>query len=89
MAWKIKYLKSVQKNIRKIDRKERDRIREYLESHIANSDNPRQFGKALKGNHSEFWRYRVGNHRIICELKDNSITILVIRIGHRKNIYKK
>ena len=89
MVWKIKYLKSVQKNIRKIEHKERERVRKYLENQIANSDNPRRFGKALKGNQSEFWRYRVGDHRIICELNDISATILVIRIGHRKDVYKK
>ena len=89
MGWKIKYLKSVRKDLRKIDKKEREKIREYLENYIVNLDNPRSFGKALKGTHSEFWRYRVGHYRIICELDDDSITVLVIRVGHRKEIYKK
>jgi len=89
VTWKIKYLKSVQKDMRKIDQKDQTRIREYLESHIAHSDNPRNFGKLLKGSYSEFWRYRVGNYRIVCELDDTSITILVLRVGHRKDIYKK
>lgn len=89
MVWKIKYLKSVQKDMRKIDKKDQNRIREYLESHIADLDDPRNFGKMLKGSYCELWRYRVGKYRIICELDNISITILVIRIGHRKEIYRK
>jgi len=89
MAWKIKYLKSIQKEIRKINKGEQKKIREYLEDRIANADDPRKFGKALKGTHSEFWRYRVGQYRIICEIDDSEIVILVIRIGHRKDVYRK
>lgn len=89
MAWKIKYLKSIQKEIRKINKGEQKKIREYLEERIANADDPRKFGKALKGTHSEFWRYRVGQYRIICEIDDSEIVILVIRIGHRKDVYRK
>ena len=88
MTWKIKYLKSLQKEMRKIPQNEQQRIKEYLEKKILPSDNPRQFGKPLKGEHSNFWRYRVGNYRIICEIEDVSITILVIRVGHRKAIYR-
>lgn len=89
MTWKIKYLKSIQKDMRKIDKKDQHRIREYLESYIVSSGNPRSFGKMLKGSRSELWRYRVGKYRIICELNDISITVLVIRIGHRKDVYKR
>jgi len=89
MAWKIKYLKSIQKEIRKINKGEQKKIREYLEDRIANADDPRKFGKALKGTHAEFWRYRVGQYRIICEIDDSEIVILVIRIGHRKDVYRK
>lgn len=89
MTWKIKYLKSVQKDMRKIDQKDQTRIREYLEKNIAYSDNPRNVGKLLKGSYADLWRYRVGKYRIVCELDDTSITILVLRVGHRKDIYRK
>lgn len=89
MKWKIRYLKSIQKSIKKISRDEQKKIRDYLEDRIAHLDNPRQIGKALKGTHSEFWRYRVGQYRIICEIDDKEIVILVIRVGHRKDIYRQ
>lgn len=89
MSWKISYLKSLQKSIKKIDRASREKIRDYLEKQIAVSDNPRQFGKALKGTDSKLWRYRVGQYRIICEINDTDIVILVVRIGHRKDVYRK
>lgn len=87
MTWKIEYLQSVKKEIRKIDKQTCVRIRDYLENKIANLEDPRDLGKSLKGNFSELWRYRVGDYRIICSLEDNTCTVLVVRIGHRKNIY--
>lgn len=88
MAWKIKYLESVQKSIRKIDKQDQKRIKKYMESQIAKTENPREFGKPLKGSHSNLWRYRVGQYRIICTIDDGAVTILVVRIGHRKEVYK-
>jgi mRNA interferase RelE/StbE len=88
MTWTIKYLKSIQKDIRKIDKAEKKRIKDYLETQIAQSENPRNFGKVLKGSHSAFWWYRVGFYRIICEIDDRAVTILTVRIGHRKDVYK-
>lgn len=89
MVWKIEYLKSIQKEVRKIDRASQKKIREYLEVKVANMENPRDIGKALKGEMKELWRYRIGDYRAICEIQDNTITVLVIHIGHRKNVYKK
>jgi len=89
MVWKIEYLKSIQKEVRKIDRTSQKKIREYLENKVAKMDNPRDIGKALKGEMKELWRYRIGDYRAICEIQDKSITVLVIHIGHRKNVYKK
>jgi len=89
MSWKIEYLKSIQKEVRKIDRGVQKKIREYLENKVANLDDPRDIGKPLKGNLAELWRYRVGDYRVICEIQDKTITVLVIHIGHRKKVYKK
>lgn len=88
MKWKIKYLKSIQKDIKKISKDEQKKIRDYLEKRIAKLENPRQQGKGLKGTHSELWRYRVGSYRIICQIDDEEIIILVVRIGHRKDVYR-
>lgn len=88
MHWEIKYLKSVQKEVRKIPQIDQKKIRAYLETKIAQADNPKSFGKALKGAHSEFWRYRVGQYRVICEISEREVTVLVVRIGHRKDVYR-
>lgn len=89
MVWTINYLKSVQKELKKTDKNARERIREFLETKVANLENPRDLGKPLKGDKSEFWRYRVGEYRIICSIQDNSLTVLVVRIGHRKDVYRQ
>lgn len=88
MAWKIKYLKSIQKEIKKLTKKDQNKIWEYLEKNIAELDDPRSQGKALKGALSEFWRYRVGSYRIIAQIEDMTVTVLVVRVGHRKDVYK-
>ena len=88
MAWKIKYLKSIQKEVKRITKKDQNKIQKYLEEYIAELDDPRSQGKPLKGALSELWRYRVGSYRIICQINDNAVTVLVVRIGHRKEVYK-
>lgn len=88
MVWKIEYLQSAQKEARKIDPQARKRIKKYLE-HVVALEDPRQVGKALKGGLSNLWRYRIGDYRVICELRDDVLIVLVVTIGHRKNVYKK
>jgi len=86
--WMIKYLKSARKDVQKIDPQIRKQIREYLEQRIARLENPRQLGEPLKGQLTKLWRYRVGDYRIVCELRDHELIVIVVRIGHRKNVYK-
>ncbi len=89
MTWKIEYAESVQKSVRKLDRQIRRRIRDYLEGRLAQMDNPRQAGVALRGaRYRELWRYRVGNYRVIAEIDDERIRILVVRIAHRRDVYR-
>ena len=88
MAWEIKYLKSVEKNLRRISKRDRERIRQYIEHRVSRLDNPRQLGKSLRGKFLEFWRYRVGPYRIICKIDESKITLLVVRIAHRKEVYR-
>ncbi|MDZ7804356.1 type II toxin-antitoxin system RelE/ParE family toxin [Thiohalophilus sp.] len=88
MTWRIKYALSVQKSVTKLNPQVRQRLRDYLEKRIANLDDPRHVGKPLKGQHRELWRYRVGDYRIICEIQDDTLVVLVIRIGHRKEVYR-
>lgn len=71
-----------------MDAQNRQRIRSFLEERLVQLTDPRQLGKALKGSSQEFWRYRVGDYRIICDIRDDALVILVIKAGHRREIYR-
>lgn len=88
MAWRIEYAKSVRKEVQKLDPEARRRIRAYLEERVAALDDPRQLGQALKGQRTELWWYRAGDYRIVCELRDTALVVLVLRIGHRRSVYR-
>lgn len=89
MTWVIQYLSSVKKDAEKLDPQVKRRIRDFLEQRIASLEDPRSIGESLKGTLSEFWKYRVGDYRIICEIKDNELVILAVKIGNRREVYKK
>lgn len=88
MAWLVKYEKKAVKQLEKLPNQDQTRISNKLEE-IANNGNPRGHGKSLKGNLSERWRYRIGAYRVICDIQDDELIILVIEVGNRKDIYKK
>lgn len=84
---KIEYTSIAKKELKKLDRQIQIKIKNYLDE-IANLENPRSRGKALAGNLSHLWRYRVADYRLICDIQDEKILVTVLRIGHRKEIYK-
>jgi mRNA interferase RelE/StbE len=87
--WRISYLAAAQKDVRKLDPQVQLRLREFLERRIASLEDPRSVGEALKGSRlGEFWKYRVGDYRIICAIEDGELVILVVRIGNRREIYR-
>lgn len=88
MVWKIKYADSALKSLKKMDRQNAKRIVDYLDKRIASSDDPRIFGKSLKGDLGEFWRYRIGDYRVLCEIIDEELIILAATIGHRREVYE-
>lgn len=88
MAWKIEYSRSALSELKKLDKSEARRIVNYMSDRISCLDDPRSAGKALTGNLGELWRYRVGNYRIVTEIQDQTICILVLRVGHRKDVYR-
>ncbi|WP_274424335.1 type II toxin-antitoxin system RelE family toxin [Chelativorans sp. YIM 93263] len=89
MNWTIEYNTAVRKSIRKLDPQTRHRIRQFLSERLASLDDPRQLGAALKGSKfGDFWRYRVGDYRIICVIQDHKLVVLVLEIGHRREIYR-
>lgn len=88
MAWSIRFTSSAKKSLAKIDKPEARRIMLFLRERIEPIENPRTLGKALSGRLGTFWRYRIGNYRLICDIRDQELIILVIRIGNRKDIYR-
>ena len=88
MTWRIEYAQSVQKTVSKLDSKSRSRIKDFLEGRLAALDDPRQIGDGLTGPLQGAWRYRVGDYRIICRIHDDRLVVLVIKIGHRSEVYR-
>lgn len=88
MTWTIRYLKSARKDFEKIPPQHRQRIRKYLESRIAGHHDPRKLGKPLTGRLSNYWRYRIGPYRVICEFRDEVLVVVVVRVGGRKDVYR-
>ncbi|MBB3944901.1 mRNA interferase RelE/StbE [Rhizobium skierniewicense] len=89
MIWTIEYDIVVQKQIKKLDPQTRNRIRSFLHERLAQLDNPRKIGEALKGSElGNYWRYRTGDYRILCDIQDNKLLVLVIEIGHRREVYR-
>ena len=75
------------KVLKKLDKSISRMLLAWIKKNLEGCDNPRIHGKALTGNHAGRWRYRVGDYRIMAEISDDTITIYVVNIGHRKNIY--
>jgi mRNA interferase RelE/StbE len=87
MVWKISFKDSAKKSFSKLDKQIQSKIVNYLENRISKSVDPRVFAKPLTGSYKNLWRYRVGDYRIICDIKNNEIEIVVLTIGHRSSVY--
>jgi mRNA interferase RelE/StbE len=89
MAWKIELSAQVDRDLSKLDPQQSKRILKFLRERAALLDNPRSIGQALQGSRlGEFWKYRIGDYRLICKIEDNRLLILVLRVGHRREIYR-
>lgn len=88
MAWTIEYADTAKKQLRKLDRLAARRILDFMDERAAASEDPRAMGKALKGPLGELWHYRVGDYRVICDIQDGALTVLVLQIGNRREIYR-
>ncbi len=89
MAWTVEVAHFAERQLRKLDRPVRDRILDYLHERIEGCKNPRHFGEPLKGGKAGLWRYRVGDYRIICELRDDVLVVLALAVGHRREVYRR
>jgi len=88
LAWTIEFDPRTERDLKKIGKQEARRVRDFLRDRVATLDNPRRLGKPLKGQLAELWRYRIGDIRVVCELRDDTLVILVVRVGHRKQVYR-
>ena len=89
MAWRIELSGLAQRNLRQLDHKVAQRILVFLHGRLARLDDPRSIGEALKGSDlGQFWKYRVGDWRIIASIEDRNIRVLVVRIGNRREVYR-
>ena len=88
MAWKISFTKNALKQLSKLDREIARLIVRFLEEKIAGSSDARLYGHALVGDQKGRWRYRIGDYRVVCELRDSELLVLVVTVGHRKEIYR-
>jgi mRNA interferase RelE/StbE len=87
--WKIEFDPAARRELEKLDRSVSDRILKFLYERVLTLDDPRQIGERLKGPLGEFWKYRVGYYRLICSLRNNELVVIVLRVGHRREIYKR
>jgi mRNA interferase RelE/StbE len=89
LAWQIKFDDASKKDLAKLDKQIAKRITEFLRERVAVLDDPRSIGEALKGSKlGEFWKYRVGDYRIISTIEDGALRILVVKIGNRREVYR-
>ncbi|MCL1939271.1 MAG: type II toxin-antitoxin system RelE/ParE family toxin [Desulfovibrionaceae bacterium] len=89
MAWKVEITPEANAELKKLGTAEAQRILRFLFERLQSREDPREIGESLKGNLREFWRYRVGDYRVFCRLEGGIVTVFVIHIGHRREVYKK
>ena len=89
MVWAIEFDEAAKKELAKLDRQVAKRLLDFLKQRVISLKDPRSVGQALKGSKlGEFWKYRVGDFRIIANIEDKKMIILVLRVGNRREIYR-
>lgn len=87
-AWRIEYEPPAQKQLKKLPRDIAERIVRTLQRDLDRHRDPRDFGEAMIGNWTGYWRYRVGDYRAICRIEDTVVTVFVIQVAHRREVYR-
>lgn len=88
MKYTVEYTKRAIKQLKKLDKQTSALLLGWIEKNLVDCDNPRQFGKGLTANRKGEWRYRIGDYRLVADIQDDKIVILILNIGHRSDIYK-
>ncbi len=88
MTWIVEWDDAAVKELRKLDKQIQREILQYFRERIATKDDPKRLGKALTHDKTGLWRYRLRDYRMICNIEDGKLVVLVLRVGHRKKVYK-
>jgi mRNA interferase RelE/StbE len=86
--WTVKFTPAADKQLEKMDPSIARSINRYILYRLVEEDNPRRFGNPLTGNLKEYWRYRIGDYRLVCEIVDHELLIVAVRVAHRREVYK-
>ncbi len=90
MAWSIEFQRAAERELSKLGHEPARRILRFLHDRVAKLDDPRSIGEALKGSElGDFWKYRVGDYRVIAHIEDSVVRILIVRIGNRRDVYRR
>ena len=88
MAWKIEFERAAERDLSKLNPEISKRVIKFLFTRVAFLDDPRSIGEAFVGKRfGEFWKYRVGDYRIICKIEDKTLTVIIVQVGHRSDVY--
>ncbi len=88
MGWRVRFRAEADAQFVRLDKAVQRRIIKFLETRIATAENPRRVGAALTGDLKTLWKYRVGDYRLVCNIEDATLTVLVIKVGHRRKVYR-
>jgi mRNA interferase RelE/StbE len=88
MVWRVEFTPAADKALGKLERQVQRRIAQFIDTRLVTSEDPRRLGEAYKGPLTGYWKYRVGDYRLVCDIQDRKICILVVTIGDRKEIYR-
>ena len=89
MAWTIEFVTAAAKELNAIGATQASRIVRFLSTRLSKLDDPSSIGEALKGRLGQLWKYRIGDYRIIADIQDKRVLILIVRVGHRREVYKR
>ena len=88
MAWTIEFLPNARRELQRLDQTIQPRLIRYLEERVIALGDPRRLGKPLRGDKGELWSYRVGSYRIICTIEERRLVVVVVSVGHRRDVYR-
>lgn len=88
MGWRVEFLPAADKTLGRLDRQHQRRIQKFIQARLLTDDDPHRLGEACTGPLKGYWKYRIGDYRLVCEIQDRARVILVIAIGDRKELYR-